>query len=185
MDKPTLTYQFSGLIDTRNAYSARGQEYPNLDLLYGVFDSKQEAFVALSSPNDIGVNALVAGRTVGVRESGFIVEYWLEEEKDAEQYTEDDLVLKKAPSVVEIALEPSDNEEYSVMERNAMYRILSTAPRGSVFVGVDNDGHKYSLNVSDNPAFYIITYIDGSTVQRLDVDKDSHEITNSYVSYLQ
>lgn len=185
MEKPTLTYEFSGLLDTRNAYSKTGKEYPNLDLLYGVYDSRHEAFEALSSPNSIGVKALVAGRTVGVRENGRIMEYWLEQEKQAGEYVEGDLVLKKAPAVVEIAIEPSDGEEFTIMERNAMYRILNTSPRGVIFVGVDNDGHKYTLNVQNSPAFYIITYIDGSTVQRLDVDKDSHEITSSYVSYLQ
>ena len=182
MKKPTTISEKSGLFDARNARSMDGQRYPNLDYLYGVYDSKAEAFVALSTPNR---KACVAGKTVGVRESGHIVEYWLEEEKSADQYTESDLVLKKSPSIVEIAIEPSNGEEYSVTERNAMYRILNTSPRGSYFVGVDNDGHKYTLNVQEAPAFYIITYIDGSSVQRLDIDKDSHVITSSYVSYQQ
>ena len=101
-----------------------------------------------------------------------------------EGYTGNDLE-KKTNSIVEIKIEPVDGEEFSLMERNAIYRILSTSQSGTTFVGVDNDGHKYTLNVQDSPTFYIITYIDGSTVQRLDVDKDSHNITISYVQYTQ
>lgn len=180
-----MTYEFSGLLDTRNAYSKTGKEYPNLDLLYGVYDSRHEAFEALSSPNSIGVKALVAGRTVGVRENGRIMEYWLEQEKQAGEYVEGDLVLKKAPSVVEIAIEPSDGEDFTLIERNAIYHILSKSPKGSIFVGVLNSGRKFTLNVDESPAYYTITYIDGSYVQRLDVDKDSHAVTCSYILYTQ
>lgn len=185
MKKPTLISERSGLFDVRNARSIDGQRYPNVDVLYGVYGSKQEAFEALYTPNSTGVKALVAGRTVGVRENGHIVEYWLEEEKPAAEYTINDLQVKKAPSIVEIAIEPSDGEDFTLIERNAIYRILSTSPRGSVFVGVLNSGRKFTLNVDESPAYYTITYIDGSYVQRLDVDKDSHAVTCSYILYTQ
>ena len=184
MKKPTLISERSGLFDVRNARSIDGQRYPNIDALYGVYDSKQEAFEALYTPNSAGVKALVAGRTVGVRENGHIVEYWLEEEKPAAEYTINDLQVKKAPSIVEIAIEPSNGEEFTITERNAIYRILSTSPRGSIFVGVLNSGQKFMLNVMENPGYYIITYIDGTRIEQLEISKDSHAVTSSYTEYV-
>jgi hypothetical protein len=99
MDQPTAIYKFSGLIDTRNARTFEGQRYPNIDLLYGVYPSKQEAFEALSAPNNIGVKALVAGRTVGVKVGDRVMEYWLAEDKAANKYTIDDLVEKGVASI--------------------------------------------------------------------------------------
>ena len=115
MDQPTAIYKFSGLIDTRNARTFEGQRYPNIDLLYGVYPSKQEAFEALSAPNNIGVKALVAGRTVGVKVGDRVMEYWLAEDKNAEQYTVDDLVEKGIASIL-LNLDAEAQEIYETIE---------------------------------------------------------------------
>ena len=72
-----------GLIDSREVRSINQDEtytyYPNIDYMYGPYNSLEEAYAALSQQSDnIGATALVKGKTVGVIEDGKISEYWFE-----------------------------------------------------------------------------------------------------------
>ena len=78
MEKPTAISKLSALLDTRGARSIDGTRFPNVDALYGPYDSKYEAWVALSTPTETGATALTVGKTVGIKENGKIVEYWFE-----------------------------------------------------------------------------------------------------------
>ena len=78
-------FGFSGLVDTRDSATVEFDfdtfedvtyKFPNVDYLYGPYDSKQEAFDKLSEVTSSGNDALVVGKTVGVVENGSIVEYW-------------------------------------------------------------------------------------------------------------
>lgn len=70
-----------GLIDLREVRSTNKDGsftyYPNIDYMYGPYESKEAAYAALSQPTvNINANALVKGKTVGIIEDGDIVEYW-------------------------------------------------------------------------------------------------------------
>ena len=72
-----------GLIDSREVRSVNQDKtytyYPNIDYMYGPYNSLEEAYAALSKETDnIGATALVKGKTVGVIEGGKILEYWFE-----------------------------------------------------------------------------------------------------------
>lgn len=72
-----------GLIDSREVRSINQDEtytyYPNIDYMYGPYESLSAAYAALSEQTDnIGATALVKGKTVGVIEDGKISEYWFE-----------------------------------------------------------------------------------------------------------
>jgi len=78
-------FSLAGLVDTRDGVATEFNietfeedkfKFPNVDYLYGPYDSKQEAFDKLSEVNGSGNDALVVGKTVGVVEDGGIVEYW-------------------------------------------------------------------------------------------------------------
>lgn len=96
--------KFSGTIDTRNAihtvYNPDTYEvvqtifYPNIDTLYGPYDSIQEAFDSLKASNKEGNNALVQGKTVGVFTNEGIREYWLKDAMPENGYTIENLVPK-------------------------------------------------------------------------------------------
>lgn len=96
--------KFSGTIDTRNAthtvYNPDTYEvvqticYPNIDTLYGPYNSIQEAFDSLKASNKEGNNALVQGKTVGVFTNEGIREYWLKDVMPEDGYTIENLVPK-------------------------------------------------------------------------------------------
>ena len=72
-----------GLIDSREVRSVNQDKtytyYPNIDYMYGPYNSLEEAYAALSKETDnIGATALVKGKTIGVIEDGKISEYWFE-----------------------------------------------------------------------------------------------------------
>lgn len=92
-----------GLIDSREVRSINQDEtytyYPNIDYMYGPYNSLEEAYAALSQQTDnIGATALVKGKTVGVIEDGKITEYWFKSDPaDATAgYKITDLVKKNA-----------------------------------------------------------------------------------------
>lgn len=189
-----VTYLGNRVGSRNKTYYAQGG-FPSVNAYYGTYDTLLTAHKTLCAAfgdfedfseitKDTPCKEIPRAFTVAIEEDGSVVEYQYKKVMPEGGYTGNDLE-KKTNSIVEIKIEPVDGEEFSLMERNAIYRILSTSQSGTIFVGVDNDGHKHTLNVQDSPAFYIITYIDGSTVQRLDVDKDSHKITISYVQYTQ
>lgn len=116
MAHPDARIKFSGLLDTRNAFhydfvTGEYTTFPNLDYLYGPYDSKQEAFDALAEPNELGLNALAKGKVVGVYEGNSIVEYWFESECSSV----DDLV-KKGTSTILINLDASAQELYNIID---------------------------------------------------------------------
>lgn len=72
-----------GLIDSREVRSINQDKtytyYPNIDYMYGPYESLSAAYAALSEQTDnISATALVKGKTVGVIEDGKITEYWFE-----------------------------------------------------------------------------------------------------------
>ena len=92
-----------GLIDSREVRSVNQDKtytyYPNIDYMYGPYNSLEEAYAALSKETDnIGATALVKGKTVGVIEGGKISEYWFESDPAdvAAGYKITDLVKKDA-----------------------------------------------------------------------------------------
>ena len=97
-----------GLIDSREVRSVNQDKtytyYPNIDYMYGPYNSLEEAYAALSKETDnIGATALVKGKTVGVIEDGKISEYWFESDPAdiAAGYKITDLVKKN--DVIELS----------------------------------------------------------------------------------
>ena len=96
-----VTRTTPGLIDSREVRSIDENNnytyYPNVDYMYGPYESVEAAYNALAQETDnIGATALVKGKTVGVIEDGKIVEYWFESDPaDATAgYQTTDLVKK-------------------------------------------------------------------------------------------
>ena len=96
-----VTRTTPGLIDSREVRSIDENNnytyYPNVDYMYGPYESVEAAYNALAQETDnIGATALVKGKTVGVIEDGKIVEYWFESDPaDATAgYQATDLVKK-------------------------------------------------------------------------------------------
>lgn len=99
--------EFSTLFDIRQSaqpvYDESWQivgwnKYPNIDMMYGPYNSVQEAFDALKE-KVATVDSVVVGKTVGVIENGSIVEYWLKNATGSGtngEYTIADLVKKNA-----------------------------------------------------------------------------------------
>ena len=78
-----VTRTTPGLIDSREVRSIDENNnytyYPNVDYMYGPYESVEAAYNALAQETDnVGATALVKGKTVGVIEDGKIVEYWFE-----------------------------------------------------------------------------------------------------------
>lgn len=97
-----------GLIDSREVRSVNQDKtytyYPNIDYMYGPYNSLEEAYAALSKETDnISTTALVKGKTVGVIEGGKISEYWFESDPEdtTAGYKITDLVKKN--DVIELS----------------------------------------------------------------------------------
>ena len=97
-----------GLIDSREVRSVNQDKtytyYPNIDYMYGPYNSLEEAYAALSKETDnISATALVKGKTVGVIEDGKITEYWFESDPEdtTAGYKITDLVKKN--DVIELS----------------------------------------------------------------------------------
>lgn len=72
-----------GLIDARYSFdelpSGDNQVFPNVDFLYGPYDSILAAWNKLKEKTNVGTDALVVGKTVGILQSdGSIKEYWFQ-----------------------------------------------------------------------------------------------------------
>lgn len=180
MNESNISVNFSGTLDTRNAsYTDREGNmtfFPNVDRLYGPYDSKEEAWQKLSATNKYGNNALVVGKTVAIKVDGKEVEYWFEKACQ----TIDDLV-EKGGTKVEINLLP-EGDDYTKVEGIRLYNAVKKAPMNAKFTGLVGD-KEFTLQTYITSAGVIITYIDGDTEQRLDIDKDTYKVTPSYVEF--
>ena len=154
MSTADTIYQFSGLIDSRNACHIERDEqtrkpvsvdyYPNIDMLYGVYKSKEEAFEALSATNKQGVNALVKGKTVGIEQNGKIVEYWFESQASSI----DDLVVKGRPEV-EIDLS---------LDADTLWRKIYNSPKNALYTVKTTEGYYHTASISTDGDDYLISY---------------------------
>lgn len=142
-----MTSALSGLIDTRTARSKDGARFPNMDLLYGPYASKQEAWTALSTPNASGVTALVKGKTVGIVENGSIVEYWFE----SAYASISDLVKKNAATSIE-------TEEDDLLMENGTLRLADRSNENGMGYVILRTDKTFAQQVAENNTIYEIRY---------------------------
>ena len=123
-----------GLIDSREVRSVNQDKtytyYPNIDYMYGPYNSLEEAYAALSKETDnIGATALVKGKTVGVIEGGKISEYWFESDPadTTAGYKIADLVKKNSEQSV-----PSTNA--NIISLNDYITTGSKLPLNGIYI---------------------------------------------------
>lgn len=140
-----VTRTTPGLIDSREVRSIDENNnytyYPNVDYMYGPYESVEAAYNALAQETDnIGATALVKGKTVGVIEDGKIVEYWFESDPaDTEAgYQAADLV-KKGSDVVDLSDYVRKSEVADVAK---VFYYYSTASNDSYSQLSDSDVNK-------------------------------------------
>ncbi len=141
-----------GLIDFREVRSVDQDKkytyYPNVDYMYGPYNSLEDAYAALSQQTDnIGATALVKGKTIGVIEEGKIVEYWFESDPvDATAgYQVTDLVKKdKYDGSIVV-------DTYSKQQIDDKIQTTTVALSSNISkVSVQDSRRAYLLHLTDN-----------------------------------
>ena len=174
-----VTRTTPGLIDSREVRSIDENNnytyYPNVDYMYGPYESVEAAYNALAQETDnIGATALVKGKTVGVIEDGKIVEYWFESDPaDATAgYQAADLV-KKGSDVVDLSDYVRKDEiadiakvfYYNSTVNGDNYDQLSNSDISKTFIGHLDRQNLQSPSVKLRTAFVKATNENGGNIE--------------------